>query len=177
MPPSNEMTWAVTICQEKTGNVVVCWATRSVAEPAEARALLEAVDVTTQIGLRARALIALMAFSFTPVGAALAMKVEDMFVQNRRLRMRLREKGGKAHAIPCHHSLEDYLTAYLEQTGIMKDGKGPQFWTIGHGAAHPHAAPSSKRLRDDHPTDAAPRSVSQPKWATTASRRQGSRRI
>jgi integrase/recombinase XerC len=30
-----------------------------------------------------------------PVGAALAMKVEDVFVQYRRLWMRLREKGGK----------------------------------------------------------------------------------
>jgi len=146
-------------------------------EPAETRVLLDAIDVTTPIGLRDWALIALMVFSSARIGAALAIKVEDMFVQNRRLRVRLREKGGKAHAMLYYHSLEDYLTAYLEQTGIMKDGKGPQFWTIGHGAAHPHAAPSSKHLRDDHPTDAAPRSVSQPKWATTASRRQGSRRI
>jgi len=122
-----------------------------------------------------RASIALMVFSFARFGAALAMKVEDIFVQNRRLWVRLHEKGGKAHAIPCHHSLEDYLTAYLEQTGIMEGGKGPQFWTIGHGAAHPHAAPSGKHLRNDHPTDAAPRSISRRKWATTAFGRRGSR--
>ena len=69
-----------------------------VLEPAEARALLDAIDITTHAGLRDRALIALMVYSFARVGAALAMKVEDVFTQNRRLWVRLREKGGKAHA-------------------------------------------------------------------------------
>ena len=61
------------------------------------------------------------------------MKVEDVFVENRRLWVRLLEKGGKAHAMPCHHNLETYLTAYLEQTGLMDDDKGPLFRTIGRG--------------------------------------------
>ena len=104
-----------------------------VLEPAEARSLLDSIDVTTPVGLRDRALIALMVFSFARIGAALAMKVEDVFVQNRRLWVRLREKGGKAHAMPCHHTIEEYLTAYLEETGIMDDLKGPLFRTIGRG--------------------------------------------
>ena len=56
-----------------------------VLEPAEARALLDAIDVTTQAGLRDRALIGLMVYSFARVGAALDMKVEDVFTQVRRL--------------------------------------------------------------------------------------------
>ena len=40
------------------------------------------------------------------------MKVEDVFVQNRRLWVRLHEKGGKRHEMPCHHNLED-LPAHL----------------------------------------------------------------
>ena len=106
-----------------------------VLEPAEARALLDAIDITTHAGLRDRALIALMVYSFARVGAALAMKVEDVFTQNRRLWVRLREKGGKAHAMPCHHSLEEYLEAYLDGVGIAGDGKGPLFRTIGRGTA------------------------------------------
>ena len=106
-----------------------------VLEPAEARALIDSIDITTPAGLRDRALIGLMVYSFARIGAALAMKVEDVFTQNRRLWVRLREKGGKAHVMPCHHSLEEYLTAYLEQTGIMEDGKGPLFRTIGRGTA------------------------------------------
>jgi integrase len=106
-----------------------------VLEPGEARALLDAIDVTTHAGLRDRALIALMVYSFARIGAALAMRVEDVFTQNRRLWVRLREKGGKAHAMPCHHSLEEYLHAYLDGAGIAGDGKGPLFRTIGRGTA------------------------------------------
>jgi site-specific recombinase XerD len=106
-----------------------------VLEPAEARALLDAIDVTTSIGLRDRALIGLMVYSFARVGAALDMTVEDVFTQGRRLWVRLREKGGKVHAMPCHHSLEEYLHAYLDGAGIAGDGKGPLFRTIGRGTA------------------------------------------
>jgi site-specific recombinase XerD len=97
----------------------------------EARRLLDSIDVTTHAGLRDRALIALMVFSFARIGAALAMKVEDVFVQNRRLWVRLREKGGKRHEMPCHHNLETYLHAYLDGSGISADPKGPLFRTIG----------------------------------------------
>ncbi|CAJ7593145.1 phage integrase family protein [Burkholderia pseudomallei] len=104
-----------------------------VLDPAEARQLLDAIDVSTPIGLRDRALIALMVFSFARVGAALAMRVDDVYVQNRRLWVRLREKGGKVHAMPCHHTLEAYLHAYLEGAGIASDPKGPLFRTIARG--------------------------------------------
>ena len=104
-----------------------------VLDPAEARQLLDGIDVSTPIGLRDRALIALMVFSFARVGAALGMRVEDVFVQNRRLWVRLREKGGKRHEMPCHHTLEAYLHAYLDGTAIGADPKGWLFRTIGRG--------------------------------------------
>src|SRR3546814_6660581 len=50
----------------------------------EARRLLDVIDATTPAGLRDRALIGLMVYSFARIGAALAMRVEDVFVQNRR---------------------------------------------------------------------------------------------
>ena len=104
-----------------------------VLDATEARQLLDSIDVTTPIGLRDRALIALMVFSFARVGAALAMRVDDVYVQHRRLWVRLRAKGGKAHAMPCHHTLEAYLHAYLDGTGIGEDPKGPLFRTIRRG--------------------------------------------
>ncbi len=106
-----------------------------VLEPAEARQLLNCIDVTTPVGLRDRALIGLMVYSFARIGAALGMKVDDVYTQNRRLWVRLREKGGKAHAMPCHHNLEEYLIAYLDGTGLRDDPKGPLFCTIGRGTA------------------------------------------
>ncbi|HEF4763169.1 TPA: tyrosine-type recombinase/integrase [Pseudomonas putida] len=104
-----------------------------VLEPSEARQLLDSLDVSTPAGLRDRALIALMVFSFARIGAALSMKVEDVYTQHRRLWVRLREKGGKQHVMPCHHLLEEYLHAYLEGAGIKDDLKGPLFRTIQRG--------------------------------------------
>ena len=125
-----------------------------VLEAAEARTLLDSIEVvktTTRpdgtkkeeisfIGLRDRALIALMVYSLARVGAALGMKVDDVYTQNRRLWVRLREKGGKAHAMPCHHSLEEYLHAYIDGTGLLADAKGPLFRTISRGTGRLSAA-------------------------------------
>jgi integrase/recombinase XerC len=61
------------------------------------------------------------------------MAVEDVYMQNRRLRVRLREKGGKRHAMPCHHNLEEYLVAYLDGAGLRGDPNGPLFRTIRRG--------------------------------------------
>lgn len=112
-----------------------------VLAPEEARALLDGIDVATPAGLRDRALVGLMVYSFARVGAALGMRVEDVYVQGRRLWVRLREKGGKAHAMPCHHNLETYLHAYLDGTGIADDPKGPLFRTIGRGTGRLTATP------------------------------------
>lgn len=106
-----------------------------VLAPDEARQLLDAIDVGTPIGLRDRALIGLMVYSFARIGAAVAMNVGDVFVQNRRLHVRLREKGGKDVALPCHHNLETYLHAYLNESGIAEDRDGPLFRTIGRGTS------------------------------------------
>ena len=110
-----------------------------VLAPDEARRLLDAIDVTTPAGLRDRALIGLMVYSFARIGAALAMRVEDVFVQNRRLWVRLHEKGGKRHEMPCHHNLEEYLAAYLDRCELREDRTGPLFRTIARG---------TKRLSD-----------------------------
>ena len=104
-----------------------------VLDPSEARALLDAIDVSTPVGLRDRALIGLMVYSFARIGAALAMKVEDAYVQNRRLWVRLHEKGGKRHEMPCHHNLEAYLHDYIDGCGLASEPKGPLFRTIGRG--------------------------------------------
>ena len=60
------------------------------------------------------------------------MKVEDVYIQNRLLWVRLHEKGGKRHEMPCHHNLEIYLHAYIDGCGLERS-KGPLFRTIGRG--------------------------------------------
>jgi site-specific recombinase XerD len=104
-----------------------------VLDPAEARALLDSIGTGNVASLRDRALIGLMIYSFARIGAALGMAVEDVYTQNRRLWVRLREKGGKQHAMPCHHNLEEYIAAYVDGAGLRDDPKGPLFRTIGRG--------------------------------------------
>ena len=99
----------------------------------EARKLLDSIETTTLIGLRDRVLIGVMVYSFARVGAAVAMRVGDFFQHRKRLWLRLHEKGGKRHEVPCHPSLESYLDAYTRATGIANDTKGRLFRSIHKG--------------------------------------------
>jgi site-specific recombinase XerD len=96
---------------------------------AEARQLLDSIDTKTVVGLRDRALIALLTFSFARIGAALRMNVEDVYWQHRRLWVRLHEKGSKQHCMPCHHHLESYLQDYIEHAGLAGQDEQPLFRT------------------------------------------------
>jgi integrase len=100
-------------------------------DPAETRRLIDSIDTSTVIGLRDRALIGLMVYSFARIGAATAMRVEDVYSQNRRLWVRLPEKGGERRAMPCHHNLESYLRAYIDGAGLAGDPKALLFQSCG----------------------------------------------
>jgi integrase/recombinase XerD len=94
---------------------------------AEARQLLDSIDTSTVMGLRDRALIALMCYSFARVSAVAGMNVEDYCQQGKRSWIRLHEKGGKFHEIPAHHNAEEYLDIYLSAAGIVDEPKTPLF--------------------------------------------------
>lgn len=93
----------------------------------EARELLDSIDTSHVVGLRDRALIGVMVYSFARVGAVVAMRVEDYYPQGKRWWFRLHEKGGKLHNVPAHHNAEAYMDAYLEAAGIADDKKAPLF--------------------------------------------------
>ena len=56
----------------------------SVLAADEARALLDAIDINTPVGLRDRALIGLMVYTFARVGAVIKMRIEDVYTQGHR---------------------------------------------------------------------------------------------
>jgi integrase/recombinase XerD len=93
----------------------------------EATALLAGMDTSSVVGLRDRALIAVMTYTFARVSAVVALNLEDYFAQKKRWWLRLREKNGKLNEMPCHHKLETYLDAYIQAAGIEGDRKGPLF--------------------------------------------------
>jgi integrase/recombinase XerD len=94
---------------------------------ADARTLLDSIETKTVVGLRDRALIALMTYKFARVSAAVAMNVEDYYRHRDRGWVRLHEKGGKRHEMPAHHNLEAYLGAYVEAAGLKRMRKSPLF--------------------------------------------------
>ena len=104
-----------------------------VLEGTEWRKLLASIPSTTLRDLRDRALIATLTYSFARINAALKMKVEDLRPRGAGWTVRLHEKGGKQHAMPCHHALAEALRAYIASAGIVEDRKGFLFRTArGH---------------------------------------------
>lgn len=98
-----------------------------VLDAEQARELLDAIDTRTIVGLRDRALIAAMCYTFARVSAIVAMNVDDYFQQGKRWWLRLQEKNDKVIEMPAHHNLEVYLDAYIQAAGIQDERKGPLF--------------------------------------------------
>src|SRR6201997_5590081 len=84
-------------------------------------------EAPSLVGLRDRALIGVMVYSFARISAVVSMSVEDYYQQGKRCWLRLHEKGGKHHEVPAHHKIEEYLDAYLAASGIASDKKSPLF--------------------------------------------------
>ena len=108
----------------------------------QARMLLASIPELTLSGQRDRALISLMIYSFARIGAALALDVGDLFREQHRLNIRLTEKGGKRHVMPCHHTLDAHLVSYMTIAGLGADAGAPLFQTM----ARDRRALSGRRL-------------------------------
>lgn len=106
----------------------------------EARQLLDGIDTGHVVGLRDRALIGTMVYSFARVSATVGMKVGDYYPNGKRWWLRLHEKGGKFHEVPAHHLAEEYLDAYLDAAGIRDQKKSALF----------RSAPGRRRQLTDH---------------------------
>src|SRR5207247_11058168 len=96
----------------------------------QARTLLDSIKTDTVVGLRDRALIGVMVYSFARVSATVHMRVEDYYQNGKRWWFRLHEKGGKRHEVPAHHNAEAYMDAYLQAVAIADEKKGPLFRSV-----------------------------------------------
>lgn len=96
----------------------------------EARRLIDAIPIRDRmgrplvIGLRDRAMIGVMVYSFARVSAVVGMDRDDFFVNGGQQTLRLHEKGSKVLEIPAHPNAALYLEEYLEVAGLTK---GPLF--------------------------------------------------
>jgi integrase/recombinase XerD len=96
----------------------------------QARALIDSIKIDSIVGLRDRAIIGLMCYTFARVSAMVNMRVEDYYQNGKRWWIRLHEKGGKRHEVPAHHNAEAYLDAYMDAAGTWEEKKLPLFRSI-----------------------------------------------
>jgi site-specific recombinase XerD len=89
--------------------------------------VLDKIDTSNEVGLRDRALLGTLAYTFARIGAVVNLKVEDYFQTGKRSMIRFSEKGGKETEIPVHHKLEELLDQYLETSGLRNRPNAPLF--------------------------------------------------
>ena len=104
----------------------------SVLDGDEAKKLLDSIDVSTIVGLRDRALIALLVYTFARVSAALHMNVEDYYPQGKRWWVRLHEKAAsstKCRRIICSNIISTPTSARAPASARTR--RSPLFRTLG----------------------------------------------
>lgn len=80
-------------------------------------------------GLRDRAAIAIMAYTFARVSAVVGLTRGDYRLEGKRARLRLLEKGNKEKLVWLHHEAEEFLDASIGVTGVA-DEEAPLFQTL-----------------------------------------------
>ena len=118
-------------------------------------------------GLRDRALLSVMLYSFARVSAVLGMRRQDYFGQAARCWLRLHEKGGKRHDVPAHHRAAAALDAYLAgaRTRGAEGGALPGLGPHGAPADGP-GAPGDDQSGGPRPPGSRPRRAATPFRAT-----------
>lgn len=84
----------------------------------QARLLLNSIDVSRLVGLRDRAIIAMLIYTAVRAGAVARLRLKDLRSDGTQLTLRFFEKGGKSREIPVRHDLEGNLREYLRALGV-----------------------------------------------------------
>jgi integrase/recombinase XerD len=86
---------------------------------------MNSIDVSHVVGLRDRAIIAILIYTAVRVGAVARLRLKDHRSDGTQFTFRFQEKGGKSREIPVRHDLEAYLRSYLEALGV-EAGRGDE---------------------------------------------------
>lgn len=96
----------------------------------QARKLMRSIDTSHVVGLRDRAIIAIMIYTAARVGAVATLRRSDFYDLGDQHCLRFSEKGGKSREIPVRHDLQRFIGDYLSAGGIeYADKSTPLFRT------------------------------------------------
>ena len=87
----------------------------------QARDVFASIDTSDIVGLRDRAIIAVMVYTAVRAGAVAKTRRQDFYSDGRQSLFRFDEKGGKVRDIPCRHDLEEFMREYLAAAGESGD--------------------------------------------------------
>jgi site-specific recombinase XerD len=89
----------------------------------QARRLLASIGTSTAVGLRDRAVLAILAYTSSRAGAAAKLRRGDFYDSGDQWMLRFEEKGGKSREIPVRHDLQQMIAAYIEAAGLQQAPK------------------------------------------------------
>lgn len=87
----------------------------------DARRLLNSIDDSHVVGLRDRAVIAILIYTAVRAGAVARLRLRDFYDVGDQHCLRFAEKGGKSREIPVRHDLQRLLERYLETAGFAAE--------------------------------------------------------
>ncbi len=95
-----------------------------------ARKLLASLDAAGLVGLRDRAIIAILVYTASRAGAVATLRRGSFYHAGEQWMLHFEEKGGKSREIPVRHDLEQMIFAYLDAAGLRNARKdAPLFRT------------------------------------------------
>ena len=86
----------------------------------QVRTLLKSIDVSNLVGLRDRAILAVLVYTAARVGAVAKLTLKSLKHDGTQYSLRFAEKGGKSREIPVRHDLEQFLREYIEAAKITE---------------------------------------------------------
>ena len=89
-----------------------------------ARTLLHSIDTSNVVGLRDRAIVAILIYTAARAGATATLKCGSFYHAGDQWMLHFDEKGGKSREIPVRHDLKQMIFEYLDALGrpdVRKD--------------------------------------------------------
>lgn len=88
-----------------------------------ARVLLGSIDTSHVVGLRDRAMIAILIYTASRAGAVAKLRRGSLYSAGDQSMLHFDEKGGKSREIPVRHDLQQILFEYIEAAGLRNAPK------------------------------------------------------
>jgi integrase/recombinase XerD len=104
--------------------------------PADCRRLMDAPDPRTPVGLRDRAIFAVLAYSACRVGELVRLKVSDFKTSGEHRVLAIHGKGGKERTVPLHVEAVERLRSWITAAQLDEDRDGPLFRPLATARGH-----------------------------------------